>query len=196
MAAAVVLDAVFAEREEHGRLDGLTDSKQLSAARRESFYEQLTGSPSVDIGVGVADVAEIDRLNILKATHLAMARALNDLPSPPEHVLVDGLPVPGLPVPSTAIVRGDGKSLLIAAASVVAKVVRDRWMRHLDVTYPEYGFAEHKGYASQAHIQALFEHGPCPVHRLTFRTVRTADEIQRRRRGIQTDLFDTGRDDR
>ena len=180
VAAAVVLDCSFAESEEHGLLDGLTDSKKLSEARRESFFVLLIESPYVEIGVGTSDVIEIEDLNILHATHMAMSRAINNLPSLPDHVLVDGLSVNDLPCSSTAIVGGDAKSLSVAAASIIAKVVRDGHMRELDLMYPEYGFAKHKGYGSKAHIQALFEHGPAPVHRKTFRPVREADEIRRR----------------
>lgn len=180
VAAAVILDREFAEREEHGLLDGLTDSKKLSEKRRESFYRILRESPGVEIGVGSAGVAEIDSLNILNATHLAMARAVGDLSSLPDHVLVDGRPVDGMPCACTPLVGGDGRSLSIAAASVAAKVVRDALMRELDAVYPEYGFARHKGYGSQVHIQALFEHGPTPVHRYSFRPVREADQIRRR----------------
>jgi len=119
-------------------------------------------------------------VNILRATHLAMARALHNLSPPAEYALVDGNPVEGLPVASTAIVRGDAQSLSIAAASVVAKVTRDAIMRELDALYPQYGFAKHKGYGSAGHMQALLEFGPCPVHRRTFRPVREALEIRER----------------
>jgi ribonuclease HII len=183
VASAVVLDRAFAEAEERGLLDGLTDSKQLSEAARESFYRILTASAAVQIGVGIADVEEIDALNILRATHVAMGRAVAALPSLPDHALVDGLAVKGLPCPSTAIVRGDSRSLSIAAASVVAKVVRDGRMRELDRLYPRYGFAQHKGYGSPAHVQALFEYGPCPIHRRTFRPVRDAAAIRARAAG-------------
>lgn len=178
VAAAVVFSRAFVEAEEFGVLTGLTDSKQLSESRRDRFFGILTSSPSVETAVGLAEVGEIDRINILRATHLAMARAVRNLPRPPDHVLVDGLPVQGLPVPSTAIVRGDSLSLSIAAASVVAKVVRDRHMRELDAEFPAYGFARHKGYGSRSHIQALFEHGPSPVHRRSFRPVLEAAAIR------------------
>ena len=181
IAAAVVLDRSFAETEEHGLLRGLTDSKKLSDSRRKYFLNLLKKSPYVDIGVGSADITEIDDVNILHATHVAMSRAVHDLSSLPDHVLVDGLSVKGLPCSSTAIVGGDSKSLSIAAASVVAKVVRDERMRDLDRIYPEYGFAKHKGYGSKAHIQALFEYGPSPVHRRTFRPVRESADIRARR---------------
>jgi ribonuclease HII len=180
VAAAVMIQRSALEAEEHGLWDGLTDSKMLSAARREHYFRLLEESDGVDIGVGVADHIEIDAINILRATHAAMARAVLNLPSLPDHVLVDGLAVKGLPCSSTAIVRGDARSLLIAAASVVAKVVRDRCMRQFDRLYPQFGFAGHKGYGSRAHMQALLEHGPCPIHRQTFRPVREAAEIRRR----------------
>lgn len=180
VAAAVVFDRAFAEAELHGALRGLTDSKQLAASQRERFHALLIGCPHADIGLGMADVDEIDRINILRATHAAMARAVAGLTTPPDYILVDGLPVPGLPCRSTALVRGDARSLSIAAASVVAKVVRDAQMRKLDAEYPAYGFARHKGYGSQAHIQALYERGPCPLHRRSFRPVREAKELHRR----------------
>jgi ribonuclease HII len=186
VASAVVLDRAFALREEHGLLAGLTDSKKLTVARREAFHELLQSLPDVQAGVGLADRDEIDCLNILRATHLAMGRAVRDLGLTPHHVLVDGLPVSGFPCPSTPIVKGDAKSLSIAAASVIAKVVRDARMTELDAVYPQYGFARHKGYGSQFHIRALLEHGPCPEHRRSFRPVREAEEIRRR---VQGDLF-------
>jgi ribonuclease HII len=116
-------------------------------------------------------VAEIDSLNILRATHLAMARALAALPRKPDHALVDGLPVRGLPVPHTALVAGDTLSLSIAAASIIAKVTRDRLMTELDAQYPQYGFARHKGYGVREHLEALRSHGPSPVHRRSFQPV-------------------------
>lgn len=180
VAAAVILKRSFADVEEHGLLAGLTDSKRLSRKSRELFFDVLRESPHVRIGVGIADVDEIDALNILGATRAAMARAVADLVFLPDHILVDGLPLDGLPAPSTAIVKGDSRSLSIAAASVIAKVTRDARMRELHLQYPEYGFAQHKGYGSRAHIQALFEHGPSPVHRRSFRPVLEAENIRRR----------------
>jgi len=183
VAAAVVFLQEFAERESQDSLASLTDSKQLSESRRESFYELLLASDAVEVGVGVAEVEEIDRVNILRATHAAMKRAVEALPKLPDHILVDGRPVPGLPAPSTSIVKGDSLSLSIAAASIIAKVTRDRTMRELDTVYPEYGFAGHKGYGTQAHVQALLEHGPTPVHRISFRPVREAAAIRHRADG-------------
>jgi ribonuclease HII len=176
VASAVVLSVEFAQLEEHGLLEGLTDSKKLSESRREGFAEILRSSACVEIGIGISGTAEIDRLNILNATHLAMARAVRDLPSLPELILVDGLAVKGLPRPSVPIVRGDSKSLSIAAASIIAKTTRDARMRELDTVYPQYGFAAHKGYGTRAHIQALYEHGPSPEHRRSFSPVREAEE--------------------
>lgn len=174
VAAAVVLQSDFALREYDGLLRGLTDSKKLTAASRERFYHVLRNAPEVQIGVGVAIRDEIDALNILRATHIAMARALDALPESPTFALVDGLPVKGLPCDSLAIVKGDGLSLSIAAASVVAKVVRDDCMRDFARQYPQYGFEVHKGYGTAAHLRALAEHGPSPIHRFSFKPVQTA----------------------
>ena len=129
----------------------------------------LSSLPGVDWAVGIAEPAEIDAVNILRATHRAMARAAAALPDGlPAHALVDGLPVRGLPCPSTAIVKGDAKSLLVAAASIAAKVTRDRIMDELDRRHPGYGFAQHKGYPTPEHLAALVRLGPCPEHRRTF----------------------------
>jgi len=184
VAAAVVFDRVFLEAEEHLQLREITDSKKIPPARRAELCALLRGLSGVEIGVGLADCAEIDRVNILRATHLAMVRAVSGLPRQPDHVLVDGLPVRGFSGPSTAVVHGDGLSLSIAAASIVAKVMRDGIMQDLDRVYPQYGFARHKGYGSSEHIQALFEHGPSPVHRITFRPVREAAAIWSRWRSL------------
>jgi len=172
VAAALVFDPDFLQQEVHGRLAGLNDSKQLSAATRERFFALLTAQPEVDYAVGICSVAEIDDLNILRATHQAMVRALRALPRLPDLALVDGLPVPGLPCPAQAIVAGDAQSLSIAAASIIAKVTRDRIMAELDRQYPHYGFARHKGYGTRAHLDALRRHGPCPCHRKSFAPVR------------------------
>ena len=172
-AAAVIFPPAFAESEVGGLLRGLTDSKCLRPARREAFYELIIHAEAVATCVGWASVGEIDRENILGATRLAMQRALHGLPAPPpDCALVDGRPMAGLPVASTAVVGGDGKSLSIAAASVLAKVSRDRLMVELDRVYPAYGFARHKGYGTAAHLEALRVHGPCPCHRRTFGPLR------------------------
>ena len=170
-AAAVVFEREFLEAEARQSLAGLDDSKKLPASRREFFHALLSACPHAKIGVASASVEEIDSLNILRATHLAMARAIGMLAPLPEFALVDGLPVKGLPVPHRAIVGGDGASLSIAAASVVAKVARDRLMVELAAQFPAYGFDRHKGYGTKAHLDALRRHGPCPVHRKTFAPV-------------------------
>jgi ribonuclease HII len=171
VAAAVVFDRDFLEAEADQSLAGIDDSKKLPAARREFFHALLLNCPAVQIGIASASVAEIDSLNILRATHLAMARAIEQITPLPEFALVDGLPVKGLPVPHRAIVGGDGLSLSIAAASILAKVARDRFMGELAQQYPEYGFERHKGYGTKAHLEALRRHGPCPAHRRSFAPV-------------------------
>ncbi|MDR0993255.1 MAG: ribonuclease HII [Verrucomicrobiota bacterium] len=171
VAAAVVFQREFLEQEADRALAGLTDSKKLPSARREFFYALLLACPYVQAGIGTASVEEIDRLNILRATHLAMARAVERLLPLPSLALVDGLPVKGLPVPHRAIVGGDAASLSIAAASILAKVTRDREMAQLAVQFPAYGFDRHKGYGTRAHLEALRHHGPCCIHRKSFAPV-------------------------
>lgn len=177
VAAALVMTPAAAEAGFAGPLRLLTDSKQLTAARREAFYELLTRATDTWIGVGWSEAAEIDERNILNATHLAMRRALLALPQQPEHALVDGLPVKGLPCESTAIVKGDAKSLLIAGASVIAKVLRDRRMLELDQRYPGYQFSRNKGYGTNEHMLALLRLGPCLEHRRSFRPVQDALQL-------------------
>ncbi|MGI6495334.1 MAG: ribonuclease HII [Kiritimatiellia bacterium] len=172
VAAAVSIPPEHAAELLATALAGLTDSKKLSARRREHFHDVLCATPGVSIGFGEAAAGEIDATDILRATHLAMRRAVDALPHPPDHALVDGLPPSGLPCPFTAIVKGDAKSLLIAAASVIAKVRRDRTLDELDARYPGYGFAGNKGYGTREHLDALRRLGPCPEHRRTFGPVR------------------------
>ncbi len=171
VAAAVIFDREFLEAEAEASLAGLDDSKKLPAARREFFHDLLRACSRARIGVASASVEEIDTLNILRATHLAMARALAQLAPPPDLALVDGLPVQGLPVPHRAIVGGDAASLSIAAASVMAKVTRDRLMVEFAAEFPVYGFDHHKGYGTAEHLAALRRHGPCRIHRKTFAPV-------------------------
>ncbi|MBU6402079.1 MAG: ribonuclease HII [Verrucomicrobia bacterium] len=172
VAAAVVLPEAWIEAGLPAKLSGLNDSKQLTARQRERFFEFLTHHALVRYAVAQADAATIDAINILRATHGAMNQALAALQPPPQHVLVDGLRVPSLAFPQTALVRGDARSYLIAAASVLAKVNRDRLMHAYDREFPAYGFARHKGYATPQHLAALAEHGPCPIHRRSFAPVR------------------------
>ncbi|MDZ4198652.1 MAG: ribonuclease HII [Kiritimatiellia bacterium] len=170
-AAAVILPADDAERMLQGPLLGLTDSKGLSPSRREAFFLRLTQTPSIQWAVASVSAPEIDRLNILRATFVAMRQAVLSLPAPPDWVLVDGPRGPDLPCPSRCIVKGDSLSLSIAAASVVAKVLRDRALRGMDAAWPGYGFAQHKGYGTAGHQEALDRLGPCPEHRKSFRPV-------------------------
>lgn len=150
---------------------GVYDSKQLSASEREQLDQEIRSVPGVQIGIGEVSVEEIDRVNILNATHLAMRKAV-EMAGKVDFILVDGRPVKGLPCPSKAIVKGDSKSASIAAASIIAKVYRDRLMCELDRCWPEYGFKEHKGYGTAAHLESLHRFGPCPAHRRSFRPVR------------------------
>lgn len=177
VAAAVVMAPDVAESGFQSAWRHLTDSKQLSSALRERFCAELTAHPCVGIGLGWVPASEVDELNVLYATYRAMARAVAALPVCPDHALVDGLPVQGLPCPSTAIVRGDAQSLLVAAASVVAKVHRDRYMAGLDQRFPGYGFADNKGYGTAPHMQALLRLGPCPEHRRSFRPVAESQQL-------------------
>lgn len=156
----------------HGGWSGVNDSKQLSARKREALAEAIKAEPSCVWAVASASPAEIDRLNILRATHLAMKRAVSTvlarIPEQDATAIVDGLPVQGLPCPSVNVVKGDSKSLLIAAASILAKTARDADCMRMDKLYPQYGFARHKGYPTKAHLAALRKCGPCPEHRRSF----------------------------
>lgn len=148
-------------------IEGLNDSKKLTEARREQLFDVIL-EKAVACGIGCADEKEIDTLNILQATYLAMRRAVEALPVPCDYAMVDGNRMPPLDVPGETIVKGDAKSASIAAASVLAKVSRDRVMRQYHEQYPAYGFDGHKGYGTRAHYAALEAYGPCPIHRMTF----------------------------
>lgn len=168
VAAAVILPKAWATLGMDPRLRDLNDSKQLTETQREHFYGILTALPEVCFAVAVVDSLMIDRINILQATHRAMNEALAQLRVQPEHVLVDGLPVKTLRPPQTALVKGDSLSYSIAAASVLAKVTRDRLMLQYEAEFPGYGFAAHKGYGTPQHLAALAQHGPCAIHRRSF----------------------------
>ena len=172
VAAAVVLPQAWIDAGLPDDLAHLNDSKQVSEKRRENLFEFLLASPDVDAAVAIIDVETIDRLNILRATHAGMNEALANLGKTADHALVDGLPVKSLTHPQTALVKGDSRSFSIAAASILAKVTRDRLMVKLDAEHPAYGFAKHKGYGTAHHLKALAEHGPCPAHRRSFAPVR------------------------
>lgn len=148
-------------------IPGLDDSKKLTEKKREPLFPLIT-QKALAYGIGWASVEEIDQINILQATFLAMARAVEALQTPPDWAMVDGNRMPPLPVPGEAIVKGDGKSASIAAASILAKVSRDRVLRQMDEQYPQYGFAKHKGYGTKAHYEAIKAYGVLPVHRKSF----------------------------
>jgi ribonuclease HII len=168
MAGPVVAAAVIFPVEIY--IKGVNDSKQLPPERREELYPQISAR-AIAIGVGIAHPAEVDQLNIFWATMAASERALAALCRAPDHVLVDGRRIPELKLPQTRIVGGDRKSFCIAAASIIAKVTRDRMMVELDVQYPGYGFAQHKGYCTADHFDALDRLGPSPIHRRSFAPV-------------------------
>ncbi len=149
----------------------VNDSKQLTEAERETLRDAICAIPGIQIGISEIDVETVDLMNILNATHLAMRRAVEQLERA-DFILVDGRPVKRLPLPSRALVKGDAKSASIAAASIVAKVYRDHRMIELDKRYPGYGFAEHKGYGTAQHLEALRTLGVTPIHRRSFRPVR------------------------
>lgn len=164
IAAAVILDP-------DNPIEGLRDSKCLSASRRDVLYDEIRGR-ALAWAVGRAEVEEIDRINILQATMLAMRRAVEALEPFAEHALIDGNRCPELSCTSQAIIKGDSKVPAISAASIIAKVTRDREMVELDVRYPGYGLAQHKGYPSKAHIEALASLGVSPIHRRSYAPVR------------------------
>lgn len=163
-AAAVVVPADFS-------CPGLDDSKKISEKKRERLYEELTSMPGLHWSLAYAEPDEIDRINILRATHAAMARAVKGLNVKVDHCLIDGLAVPDFPLPHDGVVKGDGLSLSIAAASIIAKVSRDRRMLGYAREFPEYGFERHKGYGTKVHLEALRRHGPCCIHRRSFKPV-------------------------
>lgn len=164
VAAAVILPT-------RCRLSEVTDSKQLPAREREQVYTAIL-EQAVGVGIGSADAAEIDQLNILEATRLAMRRAIDQLAPPPDYVLIDAVTLPGLTVPVKPIIKGDSLSVSVAAASVIAKVTRDRLMASYHETFPEYGFLSHKGYGTAEHLERLARYGPCSIHRRTFSPVQ------------------------
>lgn len=175
LAGPVVAGAVILDPE--NPIAGLKDSKRLTALRRDALYAEIK-EKALAWAVGGADVEEIDRINILQATLLAMQRAVAALQPAAEQALIDGNRCPELACPAQAIVKGDSRVAAISAASIMAKVTRDREMLLLDVRYPGYGFAQHKGYPSKAHIQALESLGVSPVHRRSYAPVRRVLEKQ------------------
>ena len=170
VAAAVILDP-------RKPILGLADSKKLTALRREKLFDEIRAK-ALCCSIAEASVEEIDRLNILQATLLAMRRAVEGLRLKPAKVLVDGNRLPVLDVRAEAIVKGDALVPAISAASILAKVTRDRWCAELDAQYPQYGFAAHKGYGTAEHLSALRSHGACPQHRTTFSPVTAVLALQ------------------
>ena len=166
VAAAVILPKNFESVE-------LDDSKKLSSARREKIYNNIT-SPDSNIiyAYSIVDEGLIDKINILRATHKAMAQAVLNLSIKPSFVIIDGMPVKDFPLPNDSIVKGDSKSLSIAAASIIAKVERDKLMLKYSKLYPDYKFEKHKGYGTKAHLEALDKFGPCNIHRKSFAPVK------------------------
>jgi ribonuclease HII len=168
VAAAAILPPRWLETGLPKELLGLNDSKQLTETQREKFFQFITVCGEIEFGIAEISAAVIDEINILQATHRVMNDALAKLNPLPPHALVDGRPVKTLRVPQTAIVKGDARSYSIAAASVLAKVTRDRLMLAAHAQWPAYAFAEHKGYGTAKHLAAIAQHGACPIHRLTF----------------------------
>ncbi len=168
---------------------GINDSKQLTPARRESAFEKIH-KIALGIGVGIINHKEIDRINILQATYAAMRAAIADLNTKADIYLVDGSPIRDFGHPHKCIVKGDSKSASIAAASIIAKVTRDRIMCEYDARFPQYGFAKHKGYPSPEHVRNLTAHGACAIHRRTFEPVKSlcgnVEEIEKN--WVQTEL--------
>ena len=163
IAAAVILPKNY-------KLEGLTDSKKLSEKKRDKFYE-IIKRDAISIGIGLMDEKVIDDVNIYEATKLAMKEAINNLDIKPEHILIDAMPLE-LSIPTTSIIKGDAKSESIAAASVIAKVTRDKMMYDLDKEYPMYGFKNHKGYPTKKHIEALKEYGLIDGYRKTYQPIK------------------------
>lgn len=158
------------QRDICARLAGVRDSKQMTPQQRER-WSAVIRAEAAGWGVGFASAAEIDALGILPATRMAMQRALAQLPSPPQHLLLDALRLPGVHLPQTALIKGDMRSLSIAAASVLAKTARDAQMQASEALYPGYGFAAHKGYGTAQHADALLRLGACPLHRRSYAPV-------------------------
>jgi ribonuclease HII len=180
VAAAVVFPSSWLAEGLCQKLRGLNDSKQLTEEQREKYFAILTAHTEIRSAIASVDVELIDRINIRQAAWRAMNLALDQLAPRPQHVLVDGLKIRWLTYPQTPLVQGDARSYSIAAASVLAKVTRDRMMREFETQFPGYGFAEHKGYATPRHVAAIRQHGPCPIHRRSFwpfRPVETELEL-------------------
>jgi len=169
LAGPVVAAAVILRPDQP--INGVNDSKKLTERQRERLFDQIMAE-ALAIGIGSTSPTEIDRINILQATRQAMLDAVRHLSPSPDLLLIDGITMIDSPLRQQTIKQGDGRSASIAAASIIAKVSRDRLMQEYDQRYPHYGFSQHKGYGSAKHLAALRQHGPCPIHRLSFGGVR------------------------
>ena len=167
VAAAVILPNAL-------RIDGLRDSKKVPEKERAPLFWEILVS-AIDIGVGMIDNREIDRINILRATMTAMKYAVEDLTTAPDALIVDAVTIPMTPIKQFSLVKADARSAAVAAASIVAKYVRDMIMLHFDGIYPQYNFRKHKGYCTREHMHKIAQHGPCALHRKSFRQVMTAE---------------------
>lgn len=165
LAGPVVAGAVVLPKD--SRILYINDSKKLSEKKREELFDVIS-QEAVSIGIGIISPERIDEINILQATYEAMREAINKLTVKPDILLNDAVTIPNVTIPQVPIIKGDAKSLTIGAASIMAKVTRDRLMYEYDAAYPEYGFAKHKGYGTKQHTQAILEYGPCPIHRMSF----------------------------
>jgi len=169
VAACVVIDENFLIDED---LQTINDSKKLSAKKREKLFS-LIKEKALAVEIGVIDNRVIDKVNILQASFLAMKKAIDNLPVSPDYILLDGgFKIPKLDKPQSAIIKGDSSVFAIAAASIIAKVSRDYLMQEIDKKYPQYNFAKHKGYGTKLHLEKIKEHGPCPLHRFSFRPIK------------------------
>lgn len=158
-------------------LSGVDDSKKLTARQREDVFERICKDSRIQYGIGIIEPALIDEINILQATIRAMLMAVSLLPDPPDYLLVDGMQLTQSAIPSQKIIKGDAKSQSIAAASIIAKVTRDRLMCEYDKAYPQYGFSKHKGYGTAEHLLAIRQFGPCLIHRLTFEPIKSMEKL-------------------
>jgi len=158
-------------------IEGIDDSKKLLPSERFRIFQEIISLSGVDYGIGVVDALIIDQINILQATFQAMLIAISKLAQRPDYLLIDGNRKPSTPIPAEALVKGDARSQSIAAASILAKVTRDELMLPFDAQWPQYGFANHKGYPTEEHLNAIAQHGPCPIHRMSFAPLKSYSAV-------------------
>jgi ribonuclease HII len=159
-------------------IEGIDDSKKLLPSDRSLIYQKILSYPYIEYGIGIIDAKEIDRINILQATLQAMTIAISRLQQQPDFLLIDGNKLPHTTIPGEAIVKGDSLSQSIAAAAIIAKEIRDQLMQAYHEQWPQYQFASHKGYATEEHLLAIQEYGPCPIHRMSFEPLKSRNEAQ------------------